>query len=483
MNKIFYKPDNAWAADFIPYYKDGEFHLFYLLDWRNKSEMGEGTPWYKITTTDFVHFKEHGEMLCRGAADEQDLYVFTGSVIEAGGKYHIFYTGHNSQFYADADPQKPGQAVMHAISDDLEQWTKIPEDTFFALSDEYELHDWRDPFVFYNDEAEEYQMLLAARKTGREKSRNGCTALCTSKDLKTWELREPFWEPHLYYTHECPDLFRMGDWWYHVFSEFSDRHVTRYRMAKSLEGPWLAPADDMFDGRAYYAAKTASDGVKRYLFGWNPTKEGDTDKGLWQWGGSLVVHEIYQHADGSLGVKIPEAVDKAFTQSKKVTYHDVGSSNGTEMPVRLSSISGAKVMLSDVALPECCKYEVTVKFKKNMHRCGVLLNYSVEDDGGYVYMLEPLKNRVVFEYWPNFPQYRYNGLTCERPIKLIEDIEYCLKIILENGICVLYLNDEVALNARMYDRTCGKAGIFVCDGEAEFSDAAVSGLYWSPIKK
>ena len=61
----------------------------------------------------------------------------------------------------------------------------------------------------------------------------------------------------LYFTHECPDLFRMGEWWYLVFSEFSERCVTRYRMARSLAGPWLAPAEDTFDGRAFYAAKTA----------------------------------------------------------------------------------------------------------------------------------------------------------------------------------------------------------------------------------
>ena len=31
----------------------------------------------------FIHFTEHGEMLPRGSRDAQDLYVFTGSAIEA----------------------------------------------------------------------------------------------------------------------------------------------------------------------------------------------------------------------------------------------------------------------------------------------------------------------------------------------------------------------------------------------------------------
>jgi hypothetical protein len=29
---FFYKPGNAWAADFIPLFANGEFQLFYLLD-------------------------------------------------------------------------------------------------------------------------------------------------------------------------------------------------------------------------------------------------------------------------------------------------------------------------------------------------------------------------------------------------------------------------------------------------------------------
>lgn len=32
---FFYKPQDAWAADFIPFHRNGHFHLFYLLDWRD----------------------------------------------------------------------------------------------------------------------------------------------------------------------------------------------------------------------------------------------------------------------------------------------------------------------------------------------------------------------------------------------------------------------------------------------------------------
>ena len=58
----------------------------------------------------------------------------TGSVVEHGGKYHIFYTGYNSVLRKQG---KPEQGIMHAVSDDLLKWQKIPAETFFARHDFY----------------------------------------------------------------------------------------------------------------------------------------------------------------------------------------------------------------------------------------------------------------------------------------------------------------------------------------------------------
>src|SRR6185312_10754497 len=102
---FFYKPSDGWAADAIPFYWQGEYHLFYLKDFRDPTAHGEGTPWYHLSTHDFVIFQDHGEALARGTVDDQDLYVFTGSVIEREGLFHIFYTGHNPHFRGQGRPE------------------------------------------------------------------------------------------------------------------------------------------------------------------------------------------------------------------------------------------------------------------------------------------------------------------------------------------------------------------------------------------
>ena len=461
---LFFKPTDGWAADFIPFYWDGVYHLFYLKDYRDHAGHGEGTPWFHVSTRDFVQFADHGEALPRGTVNDQDLYVFTGCVMEHAGTFHIFYTGHNPHFRAQG---KPEQAVMHATSDDLITWRKQPDDTFFAPSDAYEPHDWRDPFVFWNEQAGEFWMLLAARTTSGPSRRRGCTALCASRDLREWEVREPFWSPALYFTHECPDLFRMGAWWYLVFSEFSEASVTRYRMSRTLDGPWLAPANDTFDGRAFYAAKTASDGDRRYVFGWNPTREGERDDGRWQWGGNLVTHEIVQRDDGTLDVRLPATVREQWSAPQPVAWSGgIGDWTAQADGVALAAPDGWACAEAG-PLPAQFRVEATISFDAATRACGIMLRTSDDLEQGYYVRLEPARQRLVLDRWPRPGDLPF-AVELERPLVLDPARPVRLTVLLDGTICEVYADDVVAMSARLYDLAVGGWGVFVGDGTAQF---------------
>jgi beta-fructofuranosidase len=466
---IFYKPANAWAADFIPFFENGRFHLFYLLDWRDPSGHGEGTPWYQISTKDFIHFTEHGEMLPRGGLQDQDLYVFTGSVIKAMGKYHIFYTGHNPHL---ADKGLPIEAIMHAESQDLINWQKIPSDTFFAPQDHYETHDWRDPYVFWNDEAQEFWMLLAARLKDGPLRRRGCTALCTSKDLSHWEVKSPFYTPNMYYTHECPDLFKWGDWWYLIFSEFSQSCLTRYRMSHSLRGPWQTPIDDAFDGHALYAAKTTSDGHNRYLFGWYPTRNQEKDDQEWQWGGNLLVHRLIQEADGTLSVDIPPSVNQFFTRPYAISWAPVLGDLAQDREEVILSVPGSYGCAVAGELPEQCKISFTVHFKPGTHSLGVALRASADLDEGCFIRIDPPRQRLVFDTWPR-SGYLPHQVELERPIQLDSQQPVSVKVIVENTLCSVYVDNKIAMSSRLYNQRGSYWGIFAQEGSATFSQVSV----------
>lgn len=470
----FYTPEDGWAADFIPFYWEGMYHLFYLKDYRDPAAYGEGTPWFHLATRDLVNFEERGEALARGTRDEQDLYVFTGSVVRGEGRFHIFYTGHNPHFRQGG---KPEQAVMHAVSEDLDHWTKLPEHTFFAPQDHYEPHDWRDPYVFYHPPTGEYWMLLAARRKAGLSRRRGCTALCTSRDLAHWEVREPFYSPGLYFTHECPDLFRWGDWWYLLFSEFSDACVTRYRMARDLGGPWFTPTLDTFDGRALYAAKTAGDGNRRYLFGWNPTRVGEQDDGDWQWGGNLAVHELRQRQDGTLAVCLPEAVSAFYQREETVSFGvlwnavDLGSRG-----VRIDASRGYGAALAG-EMPARCRIEVEARWEPGARGVGILLRSDGDLERGYWVRLEPERRRLVFDRWPR-PGDRPYYAEVERPLFNLQGNSCRLTVLVDGSVCEVYCNGDTAMSVRMYDHSSGAWGVFGQEAAVDFNDCGI----FTPVK-
>lgn len=460
-NKIFFKPTNGVVADIIPFFDNNRFHLFYLHDYRHPTEHGEGTPWFHLTSDHLTDYTEEGEALPRGSVSDQDLYVFTGSVLKVGKVFHIFYTGHNPHLRQAGQPE---QAIMHATSTDLNQWHKVPEDTFFAPVDSYEPHDWRDPFVFFNPKDGFYWMLLAARLKDGESKRQGCTALCRSLDLKTWTVEQPLWSPHYHFTHECPDLFKIGDWYYLIYSEFSDRRVTRYRMAKDIRGPWLSPKDDQFDGRSFYAAKSISNGKNRYLFGWVPTKEGQKDSGAWQWGGNLMSHQLFQKKDGELGEKMIDSIRKYFSQ--KILY--------AAEEVALDALGVCTISDLPVQLPESYRISANVSFDSNLTRAGIALRHDGKIDDAYLYALDVSRQQFFFDRFPNDPWNFTNFVGSSRYYKVQSNTSYHIEILVEGDVCVAYVNDEIALSSRMYSRSQCPIALFAIDGKAVFSQVVIT---------
>ncbi len=469
---IFYSPENSFAADFIPFYWQGKYHLFYLRDWRDPANHGEGTPWWHLVTDDFVHFEDWGEALPRGSKDEQDLYVFTGSAVEADGQFHIFYTGHNPYFRKAGRPE---QAILHATSPDLRTWTKDASFRFFAPVEEglYEPHDWRDPFVFWNAQQGRYDMLLAARLTSGPSRNRGCTAWASSSDLQDWQVEKPFWAPDLYFTHECPDLFRIGEWWYLVYSTFSERCVTHYRMSHSLAGPWLCPPDDVFDTRAFYAAKTACDGQRRYLFGWLATREGEKDDGNWQWGGNLVVHEIADRPDGTLFVRAPATVLGEFRSESPLQPRAVLGDWQTTTNSFTSESTGRHSLLSLGDLPEQALIEGELEIDSPTSAAGLLLRSDSSFDSYYQLRLEPSQQRLVIDRWPRPGDQPF---MLERPLAIRPGETIRFRVIV-NGTCLVAYFDDVALSCRMYDHRQGGLGLFVTEGSASFRNLKICEVF------
>ena len=54
----FFRPENAWVGDLIPWQADGEFHLFHLHETRATPK--EGMPWRRVITRNLIDFEDAG---------------------------------------------------------------------------------------------------------------------------------------------------------------------------------------------------------------------------------------------------------------------------------------------------------------------------------------------------------------------------------------------------------------------------------------
>jgi beta-fructofuranosidase len=461
MHQLYYQPRGYWFGDCMPFYHAGKFYLFHQRDTRKPIPLfSEPFGWSLARTTDFVHYEDLGEALKHGGDDNQDQYVWAGSLFETKGVFYALYTGYNHEFAAQG---KDPQVLMIATSHDLIHWHKTSE-KLVVPQPGYDPKEWRDPYIFWNEDAQEYVMILGARKLDGKKIRTGRTVWFTSTDLKNWAFHGDFWAPELFYMHEMPDIFKIGEYWYLLTTEYSKESKTIYRMSKSLSGPWTAPLDDAFDGRAYYAARSCSDGDRRYLFGWVPTKENEDDLSNWQWGGTLVVHEVYQRADGSLGVKIPETVHNFFQHKERLA----------SSPIVLEAVDSCVEAYLTKTTGDLFKFTAKARFTYGTRSFGIRVCNNPTTGDSYEFVFQVSANRLSFERTPNLPWHRLMREGLERPLQLEAERDYTIQIIVDDTIATIYV-DGVALNTRLYAKAGQALAVYVVDGRLTIQDPIVEG--------
>ncbi|WP_209700113.1 glycoside hydrolase family 32 protein [Kribbella aluminosa] len=473
---MHWRPASGFVGDVIPFCHDGRIWLFYLLDERPDDPTAgpSGMPWALVSTTDFVHYTDHGVVLPAGDRDAVDFDCYTGSVVADGSRLHLFYTGHNPR-RGSADGAF--QVVCHAVSDgDPTRWTKLPADTFGAPNG-FVPQDWRDPFVYRTAPDEPWQLVLAARYADAPDRRCGVVARLSSPDLSQWELAPPLWEPHRYITQECPDVFQWGDWWYLVYSEFSDAFQTRYRIARGPNGPWLAQPRDTVDGRAFYAAKTVEFQGRRFFVGWIPTKQGDA----WQWAGDLAVLEAHQQRDGALAFGLPSEVVAAYGDPEDVKLSPL---DGASAEPGQGATDRYAAWIGDVVPPHCL-ITLTVDVAPDTHSFGLLLHATEDGEQATILRLEPQRNRLVLDYWPRGrtgpAQWQIHGdiphavdLECPCPLP---PGRHTLQVLLDGPTAQAAVDHRVTLTFRSAPTVrSAHVGLFVTDGAVDLVELQVARL-------
>ena len=299
----------------MPFYDPvaNDFKVMYLQDYRPNQALTYHPIWC-VSTSDGASYTSLGEMIPCGEEREIDAALGTGSIIYHDGIYYTFYTAHSANASLTGGF---GEAVMLATSRDFRSWSKDRR-VLITGGDTYSNIDFRDPFVFKGDDGL-FHMLVSTKQNGK-----GVLAEYTSPDLRNWDSAGVFMSMMWDRFYECPDLFKMGDWWYLVYSEqhdavrrvqyFKGRTLAELRACTANDaGLWPDSHEGFLDSRGFYAGKTAYDGKNRYIWGWCATRAGSSNTGNADWAGNLVAHKVVQHPDGTLTLGEIPAIARGFS--------------------------------------------------------------------------------------------------------------------------------------------------------------------------
>lgn len=457
----YYKPIAGFVGDPMPFFDpvNKDFKVLYLQEFR-PNMVGTYHPFWGVSTKDAANYTSLNEVLPTGSIAEADAALGTGCVVynEADKRYYIFYTANRHLPKAGED----AQIVMMATSPDFKTWTKDPLFRLRGVEYAYSSTDFRDPMVFFNDEDNLWHMIVATKVGGK-----GNLVEFTSPDLKAWTHVGIFMSMMWDRFYECPDVFKMGDYWYLVYSEMHNaiRRV-QYFKGKTLAdlkactagdaGIWPDNHEGFLDSRAFYAGKTASDGTNRYIWGWCPTREGKdntkTNSGSEpQWAGSLVAHRLIQHEDGTLTLGEVPGIKAKYAAQKTVKLMAQ-----SETGVTPDNGGGYKLEPNSYALFNRLDYHnhisMTVTTADATDKFAISLCRGTDSEKYYTLIVNPesaTKRKINFEEegtaGKGFIE-AIDGYMFDTPSNNV----YHIDIYTDNSVCVLYINDNVAYTNRIY---------------------------------
>lgn len=436
---VFPKQEKGYVGDPMPYFDGEKMNVFYLHDARRA---GPFHPWYLFQTEDFCLWSDKGVAInWENDVESPDYALGTGSVIRDGnGLYHAFYTGWNNSVHVEYT-----EKIQHAVSEDLLNWTKIPEDGFYGGQ-----NDFRDPYVFYSEDDGCYYMLITSMQGG------GVIRQYKSDDLKSWTDDGIFFHNDAgSYNMECPTFLHYNGWWYLSFSEQSadgsPERVFRYRYKKNESDDWIKPEKDYIDGAGFYAGRMEKYHERLLVFGWVPTKEHDYDMGIFNWAGNLVTHELKQKENGELyAVAVSEAAEKLATEvsyktTAKTAVYKKGSISfgGEDEYILFESLEAKPTKHEFTIIPPETRGTVKLLFGADGGSTDGAFSVDINFDSMRLEFYTPGKDGEKLQAYSEFS----------------EKEAYDCILLTENECLTLYIEGETAFTTRIYAMPGAEFGI------------------------
>lgn len=445
----FYAPHGVASGDTFPIYVDGRWHVFSMRE-----------NFAHSSSEDLIHWKQHPEVSFGGA---------TGSVVKHEGQYYMFYTA-------------PGQAVSAAVSKDLDAWTPVENNPVVESDGKiYQHGNFRDPYVFYNEEDQCWWLLVGAREVGVTGQRAGCVALAKSEDLLHWKLEKPLWAPRIGPHSDCPQLFQHNGKWFLFYLQ----RFTRYRFADCSFGPWERGEKRNLDSRiAAAGSRPAFDGKRWISFPFMVTLKDQPalgELGEWGYGGPWVVPRQWEfQPDNAITVRPPDEIIQAMHDARprrRLPLDNVEQLTGdwdvSELKKSAVSKSESGGSLLVRGIPKDFYLEADVIFDKSNMDARVLFNTNENVESGYILSLMSDDNLAILRgtsYWDTDRELVISPVALEpgRPIKL--------RMFRTGTIVDIFIDDRTTVTHRLFRFSAGHIALEFVDGTGSFDNLFICEL-------
>ena len=440
----YFKPADAsrFVGDCMPFFHDGIFHLYYLLDENHHAGLNGrgGHQWAHSSSRDLIHWTHHPLAVPLGAPDDYDsASICTGSLFFDAGIFYAFYAARS---LADRD-----ETICVARSEDGITFEKDAGNPIFTATPPYTPKGFRDPVVFRGPD-DRFHMLICALEANRHETDAGCFAHYTSTDLQKWEKHSPF-VSGLYGNAagwpapECPDYFEWNDHFYILWGHCGDGR-THYLMADQWNGPWRAPADDTIDTGMIKVMKSASFGKHRRIgVAFLNSRQRDTDDSPTCYAGQAIFRELVQERDGTLSYKFPLEMIPPTGPVKTLASNVL--------------LSRQRPMIAYPDVGSHVRIRATVRHA-DVESFGLLLRADSKTTGGYVLAINPSAHTVVLR--PADPTLPPPPATEDGTLRHVPGLggDIDLDVILKDDIIDICVNQQRTLCLRLPQSRGGFAG-------------------------
>ena len=452
-------------GDVMPFYDDGVMNIYHL-----RNTTGSNSLFYhpiaRLTTSDFIHYKDEGVVIDYvESVTSPDAALGTGSFIkDANGKYHCFYTGHNS---AGTDPDLGKdrlphvEVVRHATSDDQITWIKDEEFNLYGYED-----DFRDPYVYFDSIDNLYYMLITSRDFGKAVIRR-YSSPSLSVGHNDWSFVDNFFtNDEGSYNMECPSYVELNGKYYLAYSEQGDNRVTHYRYKDSHDGEWKRFSRDAIDASGFYAGRLEKAGDKLYAFAWCARLTGG-NTGTFDWAGNLVTHEIRQGENGELFPVMSKTYKDYFVNEVKYP-------NNKEEDIKVYAFDGTKFASTSLKKLSTNVTRMSFKIKPHGDSGDFGLTFGVDNQydnrlGSGIVAFDLSNNKLVsFNNVSNI--IRYGSELAHINYVFNADQQYQVDVIVAGEVISVYLNNEIALTSRLMDMEGYSFGFYSNKAKAEIKE-------------